>query len=251
VAIVAPRGMPARPVPRGDVGVARYRYTFPEPPVARTVASATKVVGSRRAYSCPARRRRAPRRPPVVEGGELPPRDEVDRRVVLEDPDPGILPGADKERPFHLAAGQVFRVENPPSRVSPLAVEVEFPSSGLPGELHTPLDQFADPRGASRTTRSTVSAVAKPRPALWVSSMWDSKVSSSLQTVAIPPCASVGARLGRLLLGDDVTGPFFAAGSAQTQTGDFAADGPGISIPFPCTFPHLWPTLFDFGEVCT
>ena len=187
--------------------------------------------------------------PRVVEGGELLPRYEVDRRVVLVDPDPGVLPGAEEERPFHLAPRQVLRVEDPPRRVSPLAMEVVLPLPGLSGELDPPPDQLADPRRGVPHHEVDRVGVAKPRPRLV------GILDVGLEGVLVAPDGGdpalrvVRARLGRRLLGDDGDPAFPRRPEREAQSGDPAADDQEFRHPSHDDSPVCGIPLFDFAGV--
>ena len=235
-------------VSRGDVGVARVQVHFPRTPGGedRHVRHESVDLAGPPVQHVGAEHLVDPR---VVEGGELLTRDEVDRRVVLVDPDPGVLPGPDEERPFHFAPRQVLCVEDPPCRVSPLAMEVVLLLSGLPGELDPPPDQFADPRRGVPHHEVDHVGVAKPRPRLV------GILDVGLEGVLVAPDGGdpalrvVGARLGRLLLGDDGDPAFPRRPEREAQPCDSASDYQELRHFSHDVSPIRGSTWFDFGGI--
>jgi len=158
--------------------------------------------------------------------------------------------GRGQGAPVPLAAGQSFAWKNPPSRVSPLAWRS---NSLLPvcRVNFTPHSISSRIRAGRPARRGRPCRRGKARPRLWVSSMWDSKVSSSLQTVGDPALRVVGARLGRLLLGDDGDRALLRRPERETQTGDSAADDQEfryLSMTFP---PSVGPRCLTSARSCT
>jgi hypothetical protein len=102
--------------------------------------------------------------PGSLERFHFPAGDEVDGGVVLVDPDPAMGAGAGEENAFHLPAGQVLGVEDPPLRVPPLASEVELLPPLQAGEPDSPLDQFPDLRGGVAHDEVDHVGVAEPCP---------------------------------------------------------------------------------------
>ena len=91
-------------------------------------------------------------------------------------------------RAHDLAAGRVAqRVDDPGVRMAPFAAQGDVAVDLV--EVRAPVDQLADPAGASRTTISTTSGSQSPLPAASVSAMWSSNRSSGSSTPAIPPWA--------------------------------------------------------------
>ena len=61
------------------------------------------------------------------------------------------VPAAAGRNPFDLPAGDIFRVQNSPPRMSAFLAKIQFPGAArvFPfGELHPELDQFINARGA-------------------------------------------------------------------------------------------------------
>src|SRR5262249_22377155 len=71
--------------------------------------------------------------------------EQIDRNVVFEDGDVGVLLDGGDERALHLAAGQVLGVNDPAARVTP------FPPQGKPRTWLRPL--APSPRSARAGTR--------------------------------------------------------------------------------------------------
>src|SRR5439155_6242316 len=96
---------------------------------------------------------------------------QIDREMVLEDVNTGLLGDRGQQGPLDFASGHILRVQNPAFGVAALLPEVQLARAIRArdfafGKVHTQLDQFGDSRRSFLDDGANNGFFAQTRPSL-------------------------------------------------------------------------------------
>src|SRR5439155_22507146 len=96
---------------------------------------------------------------------------QIDREMVLEDVNTGLLGDRSQQGPLDFASGHILRVQNPAFGVAALLPEVQLARAIRArdfafGKVHTQLDQFGDSRRSFLDDGANNGFFAQTRPSL-------------------------------------------------------------------------------------
>ena len=123
---------------------------------------------------------------------EFPEGDDVHGHVFFKNIDPRRTLDRREQGALDLSSGDIPRMQDTPFAVSPFAAKVEFAATVGQRSLikvHAELNQLADARRTIAHDRSHHALVAQARAGIERIATCNSKESSLLVTLAMPPCA--------------------------------------------------------------